>query len=349
MRIVVRGTNWIGDAVMTIPAMRRLRRSFPDAHITLHTRRWAEGIFRDAEFLDEIIAFDAAGSKLKSVRDQSRLLGAGNFDAAVIFPNSFESAVTARWAGIARRFGYSTDRRGFMLSDRIAVPNWKSERHESEYYLHLIRFVEKQLLGDSAADDLEDRTARLDVSAERREEALARLRSAGVDTSKPVIGLGAGSTNSMAKRWPAERFALLADIFTNELNANVILFGSAAEQDVADEVIRSAKSGLTDLTGKTDLAEATALLSVADIFISNDMGLAHVSGAVGTPTLTIFGPTNEAATRPLGYRTAVMRKTVECSPCMLRDCPIDHRCMTGIIPEAVFETARKMLQNRTEA
>lgn len=215
MRIVVRGTNWIGDSVMAIPAMRRLRRSFPEAQIALHTRRWAEGIFRDADFLDEIIAFDQAGSKLKTVREQARLLKAGNFDLAVILPNSFESAATVRLAGIPRRFGYKADRRGFLLSDPFPVPGWKNEQHESEHYLNLVGFVEKQIFGSAVV--VEPEPVSLNVSDKRRDEAIEILRSLGVDASKRVVGFGSGSTNSLAKRWPAERFALLSDKFAAEL------------------------------------------------------------------------------------------------------------------------------------
>ena len=131
------------------------------------------------------------------------------------------------------------------------------------------------------------------------------------------------------------------------LDAAIVLFGSPAEKGVANELKSIANTDLIDLTGRTDLEQATALLSILDIFISNDMGLAHISGAVGTPTLTIFGPTNEVTTRPLGEHVEIIRENVECSPCMLRECPIDHRCMTRINPERVFETARRMLQNRT--
>lgn len=345
MRILIRGTNWIGDSVMAIPAMRRLRLSFPDARIALHTRRWAEGIFRDADFLDEIIAYDPVSSKIRSVLDQSGVLKEGNFDVAIIFPNSFESAFAARLAGIPRRFGYQTDGRGFLLTDPIGVPAWKNERHESNYYLNIIEAVEMAILGKTINE--QNIPTRLDISEGRRTEAFELLRSFAIDTTKPTIGFGAGSTNSMAKRWPAANFANLADTLATELKASIVLFGSATEQDVADELNKIANAELVDLTGKTDLSQATALLSVLDLFISNDMGLAHISGAVGTPTLTIFGPTNEITTSPLGENVEIVRENVECSPCMLRECPIDHRCMTRINPEMVFETARLMLQNRT--
>jgi len=336
MKIVVRGANWIGDAVMTIPAMRRLRRMYPDANISLHTRPWAEGVFRDADFIDEIIQIDGRGS-IRSVIDQSRILRERNFDLAILFPNSFESALVARLARIPERIGYSTEQRGFLLTNAIKVPSWKNESHESRYYLNLIdpgfREVEPPIL---------------QVSQERRNEALQFLIAAGVRTSRSVVGLGTGSTNSRAKRWLAENFARLADLLSTQSNTDVVLLGGKDETDVSRTVLAAASEPHINLTGKTDLATATAILSELDLFISNDMGLAHIAAAVGTPTIVIFGPTNENTTRPLGSFVEIVRERVECSPCMLRDCPIDHRCMTRISPERVFETAAKILETQAQ-
>lgn len=343
MKIVVRGTNWIGDAVMTIPALRRLRSSFPEAAISLHTRSWAEGIFRDCDFLDEIIPIEKGSSPAARLFRESRTLNIRRFDLAVLLPNSFESALTIRLAGIRKRCGYNTDSRGFLLTDKYAVPEWKGERHEAFYYLNLVGNVEQDLLGTTANND-ELPSAKIDVSETRRNQARNFLVENGVDLSLPVVAFGTGSTNSLAKRWPAENFGKLADSLTGEPGANVVLVGSREEEKVSSDVSRAAKSKIIDLTGKTDLAAATALLSEIDLFISNDMGLAHVAAAVGTNTIVIFGPTNENTTRPLGENVAVIREHVECSPCMLRTCPIDHRCMTRITPERVLATAAEMLQ-----
>jgi len=342
MRIIVRGTNWIGDAVMTIPALRRLRASFPAASISLHTRNWAEGIFRDADFIDEIIGFDKGASKVASILEQARILKPQQFDLAVLFPNSFESALVAKLAGIPKRLGYATQKRSFLLTDKVGIPDWKNERHESNYYLNLVGQVEEILLGSEL--EVTPDSSSLPVAESRRSAANEILAEAGVDLSRPTIALGAGSTNSLAKRWPAEYFARLCDLLSGDLNANVLLLGSKEERSVANEVIEQSRSNISDLSGKTDLAEATAILNVVDLFISNDMGLAHIAAAVGTPTLVIFGPTNHITTRPLGENVEVIREPVECSPCMLRECPIDHRCMTRISPERVFESAVKMLE-----
>ena len=327
MKILVRGTNWVGDAVMTIPALRKLRRIFPSAEISLHTRSWAEGIFRDAEFIDEIITFDKSDSKIKDALEQVKILKEKEFDLAVLFPNSFESALLAKLAKIPKVFGYAKEGRSFLLTDSIKIPAWKNKRHESLYYLNLIKEIEKKILKTATVSD-EISAIDLNVSDERRAEAREILEKNGVDLTRQTVALGVGSTNSTAKRWQAESYANLNDLLQNELNCNVILVGANNEIDVSDEVFEKSEIKPLILTGKTSLAEAVAILAEIDLLVSNDMGLAHIAPAVGTKTLVIFGPTNEKTTQPIG--SEIIRKDVDCAPCMLRTCPIDHRCMTRI-------------------
>lgn len=340
MKILVRGTNWIGDAVMSIPALYELRRIFPGSHITLHTRSWARGIFQDAVFLDEILTFEPEKSKIKTVLEQSRILRENKFDLAVLFPNSLESALIARLARIPKRFGYARDGRSFLLSDAVEIPVWKNEKHEVFYYLNLVAEIEKSFFGTQTVSEGEPRVE-LKVSDERKREARAILEENGVDLSKKIVALGVGSTNSRAKRWQAESYARLNDKLQTDAGANVILVGTKDELDVSREVFEKSARKPLILTGKTNLAEAVAILSAIDLLVSNDMGLAHVAPAVGTKTIVIFGPTNEKTTQPVG--SEIIRRNVECSPCMLRDCPIDHRCMTRISAEEVFEKAKEKL------
>ena len=339
-RIFVRGTNWIGDAVMQIPALRHLRRVFPFAHITLYTRSWARGIYEDADFIDEIITFEKNDSKIKATFAQAKTLKTRNFDLGVLFPNSFESAVVVKLARIARRFGYAKEGRSFLLTDPVKIPEWKNERHEAFYYLNLIQAIEKDFFGAAPVLDNELRID-LKVSDERKTAAQNFLEVNNIDLKRKTVALGVGSTNSRAKRWQAESYATLNDKLQNELNVNVILVGAKDELDVSREVFEKSKSKPIILTGKTDLGEAVAILSVIDLLVSNDMGLAHIAPAVGTKTLVIFGPTNERTTQPIG--SEIIRKNVECSPCMLRDCPIDHRCMTLVSADEVFQRARLLL------
>jgi heptosyltransferase II len=340
VKIIVRGTNWVGDAVMTIPALRELRRIFPDAEITLHTRSWAEGIFRDAALFDEILTFDKSKSKIKDALANAKELKNYNFDLAVLFPNSFETALVAKMAKIPRRFGYAKEGRSFLLTDAIEIPAWKDERHEVFYYLNLIAEIEREYFATQTVLENEP-CSNLSVSDERRAKARKILEENGVDWSKKTIALGVGSTNSRAKRWQTEGYAKLNDLLQNELNANVLLVGAKDEIEISTQVFAKSEKKPIILTGKTNLAEAVAVLAEVDLLVSNDMGLAHIAPAVGTKTIVIFGPTNEKTTQPLG--SEIIRKTVECAPCMLRDCPIDHRCMTQISAEEVFEKAKRIL------
>ncbi len=342
-RIVVRGTNWIGDAVMSVPAMRELSRLFPNAEIVLHTKDNIEGLFEDADFIDRILPFQKRSSRLRQAVAQADLLGDNEFDLAILFPNSFESALTTSLARIPRRIGYNKDLRGLLLTQPVPVPEWKDKRHEVYYYLNLVAEVERRFLGSSTVGTYEPDIA-LSVSDERQETARRRLEGSGIDLSKPIVAVGAGSTNSMAKRWGTQNFADLAGRLTREFAAQVLLVGTASEVDVADEIRKGSSFSILDLTGKTDVAEAAAILSVTDLLVANDMGLAHVAPAVGTPTAVIFGPTDPVTTRPFSDQAIVVRNAVECSPCMLRKCPIDHRCMTGVSVDRVFDFCRELLQ-----
>lgn len=342
MKIVVRGTNWIGDAVMTIPALRELRRIFADAHITLCTRSWAQGIFSDAEFIDAILPFDKAKNSFQTVFQQAKLWRGQKFDLAVLLPNSFESAVLAKLGGVPTRFGYATEKRSFLLTESFKVPGWKNARHEIYYYLNLITEIEKSLFGQTKVLQTEP-LFNLNVSAERRSQARLILKDHGVDSSKKIIALGVGSTNSLAKRWHAESYARLNDRLQAELDADVVLIGSKDELNVSNKVSDISKFKPRVLTGNTNLSEAVAVLAEVDLLVANDMGLAHVASAVGTKTLVIFGPTNDKTTKPVGAE--IIRKNVECAPCMLRNCPIDHRCMTRISAEEVFIKVLDLLKN----
>ncbi len=341
MKIVVRGTNWIGDAVMTIPALRELRRIFPAAQIFLHTRGWAKGIFQDAEFIDEILPFEKEQNSMQTVRKQAKIWRENQFDLAVLFTNSFQTALLAKSGKAKKRFGYKNEGRSFLLTDSFEMPAWKNEKHEVFYYLNLIAEVENAYFGTKTVLENQPNSA-LEVSDERKSNARKILEENEIDLSKKTIALGVGSTNSRAKRWGTENYAKLNDKLQSELNANVILIGSEDELNVSREVFEKSKIKPIILTGKTSLSEATAILAEIDLLVSNDMGLAHVSSAVGTKTLTIFGPTNPLTTKPRNSEI-IRRKDVECSPCMLRDCPIDHRCMKWISPEEIFIKASKII------
>lgn len=345
-RVVVRGTNWVGDAVMTLPALRELRRCLPGVHITLATRPWAEELFADAAFLDDLLIYDRRGpwSAVKQTAEWRR----GNFDLAVLFPNAFEAALIPALARVPFRIGYATDARSRLLTNPLPVPEWRSSKHEIFYYLNIVAELERALVGtEQIADGPPD--ASLHISEPRRSEALDLLRAHGLREGRAVVALCPGSINSRAKRWPAERYAALGDSLIDELNAKVLLIGSPEELDVSQEVSRRMRNKPIMMTGKTSLAQVAAVLSLVDLLVTNDTGPAHIASALGRPTLVIFGPTNPLTTRPFSPVAEIVRHPPDCAPCMLRDCPIDHRCMTAISPHDVFERARLLLGRNTLA
>lgn len=347
-RVIVRGANWVGDAVMTVPALRELRRVLPQARITLATRAWAADLFAGADFLDELFVLDGGKRGALSFLSEARELRARRFDLALLFPNAFAPALTAFAARIPERVGYATDGRGPLLTRRLQVPAWRGGRHEVYHYLNLVAELERLLLGTTTVEAREPRTE-LTISEERKAGARAMLAERGVTFENPIVALCPGSTNSRAKRWPAERFAALADMLATEAKADVLLIGARAERDVSREVASKMRCAPLILTGETELSLTAGILSVVDLLVTNDTGPAHVADAVGCPTLVIFGPTDPVATRPFSDRAEVIRRPPDCAPCMLRDCPIDHRCMTAIDPRDVFARALSVVATRKRA
>lgn len=347
-RIVVRGTNWVGDAVMTIPALRELRRILPNAHITLATRSWSEGIFSQAEFIDDLLLYDRQPRDLRAVVRQTKEWRKRNFDLAVLLQNAFEAAFIGAAARVPVRLGYATDGRRRLLTHPLTLPTWRGERHEVFYYLNIISELEKLL--DSASETMQRAPVfDLKVSETRQQQARKLLLAEGFLAHRPLIALCPGSTNSRAKRWPAQHYAKLADKLIDAMGANVALIGAVDELEVSLEVSSLMRREPMILTGKTNLAEAVAVLSLTDVLITNDTGPAHIAAALNRPTLVIFGPTDPATTRPLSTFAEIIRKPPECAPCMLRDCPIDHRCMTAITPDEVFMRAAVLLkEHQTE-
>jgi heptosyltransferase-2 len=344
-RVVVRGTNWVGDAVMTIPALRLLRRILPAAHITLATRSFARAIFDDAAFVDQVISVE--GNLIGQVKEWK----SHRFDLAILLQNAFAPALISRLAGVPIRIGYATQGRSRLLTHPLPLPEWRNQQHESFYYLNVVAAI-AQMVGGLAGEPANVLELQpefdLPVDDQRKAEAAELLNSMGVKSGSQVVALCPGSINSRAKRWPAERYAFLADRLIEEAGAAIILIGSAAESDIAEEVRGRMKHEPIVMTGKTDLTMAVAILSQVDLLVTNDTGPAHIAAAMNRPTLVIFGPTNPLTTRPLSQYAEIVREPPDCAPCMLRDCPIDHRCMTAISPGQIFERAVTILNANSD-
>ena len=344
-RVVVRGTNWVGDSVMSVPALRALRRVLPDAEITLVLRPGCKGLFSDATFIDNVLVYDRRNTF--SVFSQIREWRKRNFDLALLFQNAFEAALIPFLAGVPVRLGYATEARQPMLTNAVDLPDWRSSKHEVFFYLYLVTALEQLLYKTSTICET-DPDATLEVSASRKAEASQLLTSLGINGNRSIVALCPGSINSRAKRWPAESYAALADRLANE-GRQVLIVGSAKEAEVAQEVMSRMRNQPLNLTGKTTIDQLTSILAITDLLVTNDTGPAHIAAALGRPTLVIFGPTNPLTTRPLSGLAEILRHPPDCAPCMLRDCPIDHRCMTAITVDEVVERSQVLLKRSSFA
>jgi heptosyltransferase-2 len=321
----------VGDAVLAIPAIKSIREHFPQAEITVMVRPWVAGLFTSAPFIDKVWS-EPKPSGLSDWTRIARSIRAGGFELALLLPNSFESALMMFLARVPQRVGYATDARSWMLTNSVKPAG--GARHQVYYYLDLVKIV----AAGSTQPSIE-----ISATAEERAEARSLLRAEGITPGAPFLVLNPGAAYGSAKRWDAERFALVADTLSRELQVSVVLIGSEAERGVAEEV-RSQIAGKTVvLNGKTSLETLIGVLSESSLVITNDSGPMHIAAALGVPTVAIFGSTDEKVTAPCGARTRIVKRDVECSPCLLRECPIDHRCMTGVKVEDVCRAARELV------
>ncbi|MCS6805265.1 MAG: lipopolysaccharide heptosyltransferase II [Acidobacteriota bacterium] len=339
--ILIRGANWLGDAVMTIPALREVRRIFAQARITMWTKQSLHDLFTGTDLVDDVLP--AQGD---SIGLQARSIRAGAFDLAILFQNSFRAALVTWLGRVPLRCGYQTYGRGFLLTHPIPVDPALRLRHQVIYYLNLVAQLERAMVGYTDVD-CANPNVHLPVRPELRREGLRLLAEHGIDRSYKLVLINPGATNSRAKQWHAERFAAVADQLLSRGDSHVAIIGAPEEARLAQMIAQQMLRHPTILTGRTTLRQLLAVMSYADLLISNDTGPAHLAAAIGVPTLVIFGPTEYWATRPLAECATVVRQPVGCAPCMLRECPIDHRCMTRITINDVLTPATAILDAAT--
>lgn len=328
-RVVVRQVNWLGDIVMSQPALRAVRRAYPEAELTLLVRADLAPFFRGAGWIDEVLPF-RIGKGWRGLVDQTRLVAAlrqRRFDLAILFPDSFQSALWFVLAGIPERIGYARDARSMLLTRSVARTPATLRGHQVHYRLHMLH----QALGiDGDPADFA-----LDVDAAARERMVTWLAERRRHPGAPLIALAAGAAYGPAKEWPAASFAGLIDQLAEE-GTEAVLVGGPGERQRCEEIAGIARAGALVAAGATDIAELIALLSLCDGFAGNDSGGMHVAGALGLPTVGIFGSTRPDRTAPLGARTKIVTHAIECSPCLQRTCRFGHyRCLTEIAPAEV--------------
>jgi heptosyltransferase-2 len=333
--ILVRATNWVGDAVMSLPALRALRQRFPRARIAILAKPWVADLYRREPFCDELMPYTAQTVAEKWTVAQN--LRRRHFDTAVLLQNAFEAAAISYLAGIPERIGYARDGRGFLLTQAIPVPQrGEIPRHERFYYLELLHRA--GILGEVPAHDL----IRLEGAPAARAAGLERFRE--LRLGQIVIGVSPGAAYGTAKRWLPERFAESANQLAGELGATVAIFGSKDEHGLCESVARLIAGPVRNFAGETTLAGFIDLAAACRVYLTNDSGAMHIASALGVPTIAVFGATDDEATGPTGPLARVIREPVECSPCLKRECPIDHRCMTRVSAARVAKAALELLK-----
>lgn len=327
----MRGPNWVGDAVLAIPAMKAVRERFPDAEITLLVRPWVAGIFKSAPFIDHLWSEPQPASFRDWLRI-TRTIRKNAYDLALLFPNSFESAIMMFLGRVPQRVGYATDGRRWLLTNRLRPS--KAKRHQVHYYLDLAAALSANIARPSIG---------ISATSEEKAQAAKLLASQGIAAGRRYLVLNPGAAYGSAKRWGEEGFAAAGDALAAELDLDVVIVGSEMERSLAETIRKKMRSRVAVLNGRTSLETLIGVISDATLVLTNDSGPMHIAAALGVPTVAIFGATDDAVTGPIGSRTRVVREPVECSPCMLRECPIDHRCMTRVSAESVCHAAREVL------
>jgi heptosyltransferase-2 len=319
-RVLVRAPNWMGDVVLSLAAVRDLRRNVPRARIEVLARPAVAALYGAVTEVDAI-------RESRGVRADARAI-AGAFDAGVLLTNSFGSALALRLAGIPERWGYATDGRGPLLTRRAPVLPAVRGRSQVYYYRAMLAGVGLRVTAEPETG--------LRAPAEWLEGAARRLGPG------EWIGLNPGAAFGPAKRWPPARFAAVGDRLADRTGAQVAILGAAPERPLAEDVAAAMRHPARVLAGETTLADLVGVLSRLRVLVTNDSGPMHLASALGTPVAAVFGPTDAGETAPVGPARLVS-EPVHCAPCGLRACPIDHRCMTRVAADRVAAAAEELL------
>ncbi|MFC1830249.1 lipopolysaccharide heptosyltransferase II [Thermodesulfobacteriota bacterium] len=336
-KLLVRSTNWIGDAIMTTPAVRAIRNNFPHSEISMLAKPWVSPVFENSPHVDRVINYDGEG-KHRGFLGKIRLakeLRTDAFDAAILLQNAFEAAFITFLAGIPVRIGYNTDGRRLLLTHPVSCGPEIRAVHQTRYYLNILTGV-----------GLKDGSQELyyAVSEEQKARAEDILRKHGIKREDRLVGINPSATFGPAKQWPPERFARLADRLHRFSDAQIIVFGGPDDRRLGEHVSRIMRHKPIDLSGRTRLEEAMALIRRCNLFVTNDSGLMHVAAALNVPLIAVFGSTNSTTTGPWSKNSKVVQVPIPCSPCLKPECPEDHLdCMNKIDVDMVFNVAKTML------
>ncbi|WP_028325703.1 lipopolysaccharide heptosyltransferase II [Desulfatirhabdium butyrativorans] len=336
-RVLIRSANWVGDVVMSLPAIRALRARFPHAELAVLAKPWVADLYRHCPEIDEIMIYERDG-KHAGIGGLLRLcteLKARRFDVGVSIQNAFEAALILWLSRIPVRIGYAADGRSLLLTHRVARTPSIRRLHQVDYYLKLLEGVGIPTCG---------RDIRLVLSEAERRWATEQLAQWGISGRQMLCGINPGAAFGTAKRWPRDRWIALSKRLLAGGIGSVLVFGSPSESGLGESIAAAVGVGCISLCGKTDLRQAMALISACNLFVTNDSGLMHVSAGLDVPLVAIFGPTRHDQTSPLSAKARLIRVPVACGPCMKPHCPTDHRCMTAVTVDLVWREAMALLE-----
>lgn len=304
MNILVKGNNWLGDAVMSLPTLRSLRDMQPRAKIAVLTKPAFADLYRGTPYVDEVLLHERG--TVKRWMGMVRSLRKRKFDAALVLPRSFSSALLVWSARIPRRIGYG---RRTLLTD---TPEPVGRRHRVHHFHHLL-----SALGEPPAPQ----APRLEILPDAKTWAEERLPGRG------WIGINPGATYGAAKQWYPDRFIELGRRLAKR--GRIVVVGGPAEAELGTKVADAVDGEC--IAGKTGISQLAAAISRCSLFVTNDTGPMHVADAVGVPIVAIFGPTDWITTPPYGKKHAIVRHEIECAPCLKRVCPLGHHhCMKRV-------------------
>ncbi len=340
--ILVRVPNWIGDAVMCLPALMDIRDCYAKAGITILARPTIAELLRQQCGINDVLVYEHRTDHrgIFGILKLSQVIRKRAFDTAVLFQNAFEAAVLVALSNIPTRIGYATDGRGWLLSQSVRLPSQPS-LHQTRYYQQLVQTIIKV--------PSKDRAPKLVVMANDQVACEKNFSEVFAPSETLLIGINPGSVYGSAKRWLPERFAELGDQVVAQIrkkypeysSVRCLLMGGKGEEALGMEIANRMDSQPIMLSGKTSIRELMGILRRCAVLVTNDTGPMHMAQALGVPVVAVFGPTDPEATCPSGGGQSVIRTDVRCAPCLLRACPIDHRCMTGISTDQVMIAVMK--------
>ncbi|OIN95780.1 MAG: lipopolysaccharide heptosyltransferase II, partial [Deltaproteobacteria bacterium CG1_02_45_11] len=307
------------------------------ARISILSKPWVAPVFENSPYVDQILIYDDAkkhkgiGGKIQLARELKQY----RFDAVILLQNAFEAAFIAFLAGIPCRIGYNTDARGLWLTHSIPCTPQIKKVHQTEYYTNIL--LQIGLATDGLGLDLV-------VGEKYKKRSVEILNQNGISSKDRLVGINPSATFGPAKQWFAERYARLADRIHEVFDARALFFGGPEDTELGRRISRMMQYPVVDLSGKTELGEAIALIEHCDLFITNDSGLMHVAAALGVPLIAIFGSTNHLTTGPSGNKSKIVRVPIDCSPCLKPKCPQGHfNCMDQIDVDMVFKAVKEIL------